>query len=357
MKISDVRLQKYDLKLVRPIIIKGHTLENRTGLILSLIDSVGRTGYGEIAPLPFLHKETMDEAAYCIFRVRKTLLEREIQNETASFTDPIEEQIGTGLPPSVSFGVEMALFDLLIQKTAGQGIFSGLKVPVCGLTSADSEGLYTDLREMLERGFTTVKIKVGSNSIAQDADRIKASKKIIQNKMKLRLDANRSWTLEEAITFCERMGPGQIDYIEEPVHRVCDQKAFVNGTGIPLALDETLLEKGIGSVSDLGHVGAFVIKPGLTGGLRHTADLIDIARSNNIMPVLSSSFQSGLAIRAIFLFAGERGLSDIPAGLDTLKWFTEDCLAHRIPVVNGSVNLQQLLEQRPCFNERLLVDS
>jgi len=356
MKISDVRLQKYDLKLVRPIIIKGHALENRTGLILSLIDSVGRTGYGEVAPLPFLHKETMDEAACCILRVRQTLLGRDIQNETALFTDPIEKQIDMDLPPSVSFGLEMALFDLSIQKTAGQGIFSGLKVPACGLTSADSEGLYTDLREMLERGFTTVKIKVGGNSIAEDANRIKTSREIVQNKINLRLDANRSWTLEEAVAFCGRIGSDRIEYIEEPVNRVCDQKAFVEKTGIPLALDETLLEKSLDSISGLGHVGAFVIKPGLAGGLRHTAELIDIARRNNIMSVLSSSFQSGLAIRALFLFAGAMGLSGVPAGLDTLKWFAEDGLAHRIPVVNGSVRLQHLLEQRPCFKQALLSD-
>ena len=103
-------------------------------------------------------------------------------------------------------------------------------------------------------------------------------------------------------------------------------------------------------------MAAFVIKPGLVGGLRHTADLIGIAHRNNITPVLSSSFQSGLAIRSLFLFAGEMGLSEIPAGLDTLKWFAEDCLVQKIPVVNGSVSLQQLLEQRPFFKGALLTD-
>ena len=355
MKISDVRLQRYELELVRPIVIKGHVLSQRSGLILSLFDSAGRTGYGEISPLPFLHKETMDEAVCCILQVRKMLVGMEIHNDRSMLTEPIVKNIGIDLRPSVLFGIEMALFDLYMQQTGRQSL-SGLKVPLCGLTSSVSENLYADMQEMLERGFSAVKIKVGGNSIAEDVNRIKTSREIVQNKIKLRLDANRSWTLEEAVAFCGRIGSEGIDYIEEPVQRVSDQQAFVKKSGIPLALDETLLKNSIDSISDLGHVGAFVIKPGLIGGLRRTAELIDIARQNNIAPVLSSSFQSGFAIRALFLFAGEMGLSDIPAGLDTLKWFAEDGLVHRIPVTNGSVDLQPLLEQRPCFREALLSD-
>ena len=61
MKIAEIRLQRYTLELARSLTIKGHALENRTGLILSVIDSTGQIGYGEIAPLPFLHKETIED--------------------------------------------------------------------------------------------------------------------------------------------------------------------------------------------------------------------------------------------------------------------------------------------------------
>jgi O-succinylbenzoate synthase len=356
MKIAGVRLQRYDLELVRPLIIKGHALEHRSGLILSMIDSTGQIGYGEIAPLPFLHKETIDEAALSISQVSQTLVGFDIQGKLSPYGDPLAESVGIDLPPSVLFGLEMAVFDLYVQQNPVRQRLSKLKVPLCGLTSTASEDFSGDLQAMLEQGFTAAKIKAGANSIVEDANRIKASKEIVRNKMKLRLDANRSWTLEEATAFCGQIGSEGIDYIEEPVKDVCDQKAFVEKNSIPLALDETLLDKGVDSMVDLGHVAAFVIKPGLVGGLRQTAELIELARRNNITPVLSSSFQSGLAIRALFLFAGEMALSDIPAGLDTLKWFAEDCLTYPIPVVNGSVSLGHLLEQRPCFKGALLTD-
>ena len=356
MKIAEIRLQRYTLELARPLTIKGHVLENRSGLILSVIDSTGQIGYGEIAPLPFLHKETIEEAILCASQITQTLIGIEIQNKINPYGDLLAESVGVDLPPSVLFGLEMAAFDLYLQQNRVRQQLSKLKVPLCGLTSAASENLYMDLQEMLKQGFSAIKIKVGSNSIAEDASRINASKEIVQNKMKLRLDANRSWTLEEATAFCGKIGSEGIDYIEEPVKDVCDQKTFVNKTGFPLALDETLLEHRIESTSDFEHVSAFVIKPGLVGGFRHTAELIGLARRNKITPVLSSSFQSGLTIRALFLLAGEMGLADIPAGLDTLKWFAEDCLTDQIPVVNGSVSLGHLLEQRPCFKGALLTD-
>ncbi|MHC4258784.1 MAG: enolase C-terminal domain-like protein, partial [Planctomycetota bacterium] len=192
--------------MARSLTIKGHALENRTGLILSVIDSTGQIGYGEIAPLPFLHKETIEDVALCASQMSQTLVGIEIQNKITSYGDLLAESVGVDLPPSVLFGLEMAVFDLYLQQNRVRQHLSKLKVPLCGLTSTASEDFYRDLQEMLEQGFLAVKIKVGVNSIAEDANRINASKEIIQNKMKLRLDANRSWDLKEARAFCGQIG-------------------------------------------------------------------------------------------------------------------------------------------------------
>ncbi|MHC5145632.1 MAG: enolase C-terminal domain-like protein, partial [Planctomycetota bacterium] len=192
MKIAEIRLQRYDLELVKPITVKGHALEKRSGLILSVIDSAGRVGYGEVSPLPFLHAETIDEAVLCISQIRQTVVGMDVQDETIPFSDPIEKNIGIDLFPSVSFGIETALFDLYFQRADCQSL-SGLNVPVCGLTGTASESFCADLQQMHEQGYSAVKIKVGAHSIAEDADKIKAAKEIIQDKMVLRLDANRAW--------------------------------------------------------------------------------------------------------------------------------------------------------------------
>ncbi|MHC5198672.1 MAG: mandelate racemase/muconate lactonizing enzyme family protein, partial [Planctomycetota bacterium] len=232
MKIAEIRLQRYDLELVKPITVKGHALEKRSGLILSVIDSA----YGEVSPLPFLHAETIDEAVLCISQIRQTVVGMDVQDDTISVSDPIEKTIGINLPPSVIFGIETALFDLYLQQADCRSL-SELKVPVCGLTSTASKDLHADLRQMLEQGYSAVKIKVGANSIAEDAERIEAAKEILRDNMGLRLDANRAWSLQDAIAFCERIGSERIEYIEEPVNDTSGQKAFADSTDIPLALD------------------------------------------------------------------------------------------------------------------------
>ncbi|MHC5173116.1 MAG: hypothetical protein ACYSPJ_05065 [Planctomycetota bacterium] len=94
MKIAEIRLQRYTLELARSLTIKGHALENRTGLILSVIDSTGQIGYGEIAPLPFLHKETIEDVALCASQMSQTLVGIEIQNKITSYGDLLAESVG-----------------------------------------------------------------------------------------------------------------------------------------------------------------------------------------------------------------------------------------------------------------------
>ena len=101
MKIAEIRLQRYTLELARPLAIKGHLLENRSGLILSVIDSTGQIGYGEIAPLPFLRKETIEDAARCASQMSQTLVGIEIQNKITPSGDPFAENVGIDLPPSI----------------------------------------------------------------------------------------------------------------------------------------------------------------------------------------------------------------------------------------------------------------
>ena len=156
-----------------------------------------------------------------------------------------------------------------------------------------------------------------------------------------RLDANRAWTLEDAIEFCTRVGPDKIEYIEEPVANANDHAEFIKASPIPLALDETLVENDFSQIN-LNGVKAIVLKPSLLGGFKATEKLIDIAKDNGILPVLSSTFESGIGVRSIALFAAKTGLLNIAAGLDTLKWFGQDVLKDEIQIDDGSIDILKL---------------
>lgn len=87
--------------------------------------------------------------------------------------------------------------------------------------------------------------------------------------LRLRLDANRAWTLEKARQFARYISPAlraRIDFIEEPCQTRDASRQFAQETGIAIAWDESVREADFRIVAEPG-LAALVIKPTLTGSL------------------------------------------------------------------------------------------
>ena len=124
------------------------------------------------------------------------------------------------------------------------------------------------------------------------------------------------WTAEQAVYFGRSVGPDRIEYIEEPTASPTEADAFFEATGIPYALDETLLEEF--ELDRFRQVAAFVVKPTMFGG---SADLLTLLRSD-VPIVFSSSFESQVGLTSIARLAAEFS-PDVAVGLDTHRWLLE----------------------------------
>lgn len=311
MKIAN--LYKYDIPLARPLNIKGRTINNRCGIIVSLVDEDGFVGIGDAAPLPGLHKETLDDAIAELKAFPKTTL------------------------PSVKFALESAMLDIAIQREKLFDNIERLNIPINALITGDA---IDEFEVLCDAGFKAIKIKVGRGDVSEDIKLVQSLKQLGKN-VKLRLDANRAWELKDALEFCSQVGADKIEYIEEPVADTKDHAEFINNSPIPLALDETLIENDPEAINLKG-VKAMILKPSMLGGFVATEKLINIAKQNNIIPVLSSTFESSVGIRSIALFAAKMSLTNIPAGLDTLKWLAEDVLKEKVRIDNGCIDILKL---------------
>jgi L-fuconate dehydratase len=69
-----------------------------------------------------------------------------------------------------------------------------------------------------ERGFSAVKLKVGSRDPQRDLRRAALLREIIGGDARLMLDANQQWTLPEAERICESLRSVNPYWIEEPTH-------------------------------------------------------------------------------------------------------------------------------------------
>lgn len=177
---------------------------NREGLILETEE-----GLGEIAPLPGLSRETLQEAE--------------------------EELLFSKHPrlPSVLFGIACAQIPFPSRP---------LPIRLAGLNRPPNSG------------YAAYKLKAKSPQ-----ETLSFCRPYLGSR--LRLDCNQKWTFEEALFFTSHFSLSDFEYLEEPIDDPSRLLEFAQLTGYTIAQDESLLTHGLlqGAIP--------IVKPTLHGGL------------------------------------------------------------------------------------------
>jgi len=188
-------------------------------------------------------------------------------------------------------------------------------------------------------GFKVIKVKVGLGNIFDEIEQLEKLTDSYGKKVLFRLDANGFFDLPKAIRFCKEMEKFNIEYIEQPlpVNDVDDLKELQFHTDIPIALDEsiTCLESAK-KIIDMEVAQVFVIKPMVSGGFIESNKLIEVARSNNIIPIISSSLETAIGRMACIHLVASNKIQDA-CGLATDCFFNEDIATPQIK--NGILNI------------------
>ena len=157
----------------------------------------------------------------------------------------------------------------------------------------------------------------------------------------MRLDANRGWERRQVDEFVQLIGDVTIEYIEEPLRNPDELPDLITSGAIPVALDETLMQRGARAFDQHPGMVAAVIKPSIQGGLVEAMELSRQAVGVGILPVISSLFESGIGIRALAELAASTGIADTSHGLDTLKWIAQDVAEPPIILARGTIDLAE----------------
>jgi o-succinylbenzoate synthase len=306
MKICEHRFYFYKLPLI-------HSSEPRRGILLLLKNEKGQCGWGDIAPLPGWSTETLQEAYS--------------QLKTINF-----EQIDvTNLYPSVAFGIESALASLQHPLTD----FSPL--PIIALLMGNLSEILQKSESILKQGYTTTKLKISQLPFEEALALVRE----LKDKIRLRIDLNRAWNLEQSVKFFSHFSPSDFDYVEEPVSRLADLKHFE----FPFALDESFREGLADAFLDLHHCKAIVFKPTLHGGFSTCAKIKNFGKEI----VLSPSFESGIGIYHIASFIERLSLPKRPVGLDTYSFLLQDLLETPLDFFGGHFSLPSEVKPNPSF--------
>lgn len=340
MKITDCEVFRYRLPLVRPLVLRGRTLRERRGLLLRLTSDEGGVGWGEAAPLPGFSSESLESAEREMLAVKALLPGSPVTQ--GCFTPRSVQKWKNPQAASVRCAVELALFDLWLDQTRKRrrGSFELSKeIAVNGLLSGTREEISRDARILAAAGYRAFKLKVGVRPLREEIAITGEIREITGNGVALRLDANRAWSFEQAVDFCRSVELYGVEYLEEPLADPTMLPALSRETGMPLAMDESLVELSPEKLQAWPEIKAVILKPTLLGGLRRSVAFAAGARKLGMKTVVSSSFESGIGILGLARFAAWLSRDDIPAGLDTYRWLERDLLAPRISMANGRMDV------------------
>ena len=289
-------LYSFSLPMEAGVILRNQRLKTRDGLLVCLRED-DREGWGEISPLPEFSRETLTEAQQAAEAWIAAWCQR---------SNPAESPL-----PSVAFGLSCALAEL--DDTLPQTL-NTRKAPLC---TGDPDDLILALDAM--EGEKIAKVKVGLYEAVRDGMVVNLLLEAVPD-LRLRLDANRSWTRTKADGFAKYVAPEhrtRIDFLEEPCKTPEESLCYAQDTGIAIAWDESVREPGFTVTAQPG-VAAIVIKPTLTGSITRCRELITAAHREGLQAVISSSVESSFGLTQLARLAGWLTPDTLP-GLDTLS--------------------------------------
>ncbi len=347
VKIAAFDVFQFALPLLKPLTTSYPHEKFREGILIKLTAEKGQSGFGEISPLPGVSRETLLQAKSQIFRLKEKMIGVSLPAGTEKLTGNFIKQLDAyKLFPSVRFGIEMAVLDLLEQspKSFPHHIFKKRPQAIClnGLLTGTKDEVISQAKRLLGQGFRKLKIKVGRRSLKEDIEIISEIKKLLPANAMLRIDVNRAWGLSTAVRFANAIGRQSIEYIEEPLKNPRHIPNLFKRTSFPITLDESITQFKGGNLKNFCGIHALIIKPMIVGGFKRSLDLIELARKYGIKTVISSSFESGVGLAALVNFAAYAGTNDVAHGLDTQKFFRTDLLTNAIPIIDGCIKLSDV---------------
>lgn len=348
MELTAIDLYRYTLPLTAPLALKGAPLHERTGFLIRMEDAAGHIGWGEASLLPRFSRESADEVSAQLQEMRRVLVEQALTGNPidpdGAFARLLDQKAWAA---SVRFGIEGAAWHLFAEATN-----ASLPEVLCdkasdivslnGLLLGSNEDILERTRQMQEAGYRAVKLKVGRQAVASDVALVRAVSAVLGENVALRLDANRLWTLDEAVTFAEGISNIPIAYIEEPLCHPAQLPMLATQTGLPIALDESLVGMPVAALQDHDYASAIVLKPTVLGGVIHTLRMVRMAQSLGMKPVLSAAFETGIGLRTLVALAA--CLGDTPVGLDTYRWLADDVLDPRLTWAGPEIDVAALMQ-------------
>ncbi|GIU11107.1 o-succinylbenzoate synthase [Shewanella sp. c952] len=326
MILSKLSLYQFSIELDRLLPVGKQRIDNRSGLVLAATadaDTSERTEYVEISPLSGHDVDGNPLTGFSQHSLAQTVTEL-TNNLPALLQQPVDTLLDLAdntEQHAIAFGLSL-MHAKLMGSLDGHSLESRT-IPLIYRNQDEPLSAVAERVKALASNVHAVKVKVAQTSLE---DEIQLIHQIlaIRSDLKLRLDANRGFELQQAIEFIACIPLNAIEYIEEPCRQPGDNPHFYKAIEAPWALDESLNDPDYQFEMQAG-LCAIIIKPMLLGSLNKLQALQHVANEHAVRTILSSSLEASLGIDALSRLASIVTPDEIP-GIDTLAAFSQDLL-------------------------------
>lgn len=306
-KITAIKIWKEDLQLTKPYTIAYKTIDSIENIFVYLETGEGLYGIGSGCPAAFVTGETVAGA----LSILKEKLEGWIVGQDIRHFPALLKKLEEFFPkhPAACAAVDIALHDLWTKwlemplvKYLGQvhkTLPTSVTIGIMSLQEALEEA-----EAFVKEGFKILKLKIGNN-LEEDLATIRKLKEKFGDNIKIRVDANQGYTLDDFKNFIyHTKNITDVEFVEQPfrVHYPPGNamKEVLSDFRLRTAADEDLCtpQQALEMSPWPPMYGIYNIKLMKCGGIAPALQIAEIARLAHISLMWGCNDESAISITA-----------------------------------------------------------
>ncbi|TCJ05814.1 mandelate racemase/muconate lactonizing enzyme family protein [Cytobacillus praedii] len=221
MKITAIHLYAIHLPLHVPFVVSYHTYDYMPSVIVKIETDEGIVGYGEAVADEHVTGESWEG----VYQILKNTLAPVVMGKNPMEIEKLHDYMNKAIygAPTAKAAIDIACFDIMGKKLH-QPVFQLIggryhdEFPITHVLSiAEPEEMAVEAAEMVEQGYRSFKMKVGTN-VSLDVKRIQAVLSRVGKEIAIRVDVNQGWrNSATTLTALNQLQGCNLDWVEQPV--------------------------------------------------------------------------------------------------------------------------------------------